>query len=254
MQANRPAEQPKRSSRRRVVWVSIFGVVAAALILTAVVMITRPDGGDAPDAPQLAVAEPTRGKSGTPSAPAAVRVVKRASGEGVATVMLTDLDEHTLWTAHITQEGRRAWVSAVDGSGADVGSISSMLAPEGVYPVNFGFNAGARGLLIDADGSWVVEISAADESPVWSLDAPHSGTASDVLVIESVVEPTKITFSHDGNGAVSVVAYSVDGDYLGLLVNGVGELTAGAVLPEDTRFVVVDVSTDVGIGQWTIAS
>lgn len=179
-------------------------------------------------------------------------VARTYSGQGAGVVMFTDLDMNALWTAQITHDGGHAWVNGVDANGADLGSLAPMLSSEGVFPVNFGLERGVRGVQIDSDGSWQVEISEAADAPRWSQEAPYSGAASEVVIVDRPAVPTEVIVQHDGDGNVAVWAFDDDGDVLGLVVNEIGEFTGTAVLPADTYFVSVNTSTDTGPSSWTI--
>jgi hypothetical protein len=109
---------------------------------------------------------------------------------------------------------------------------------------------GVNLLKITSGGSWTVELRVIASAPRWNGESTLTGKGDSVILLTGGSFGTT-TITNKGRDNFAVVAYSVDGDYLDLLVNEIGSYRGEVLLPIEDPVVL---SIHAVGGAWTMTA
>lgn len=100
---------------------------------------------------------------------------------------------------------------------------------------------------VHSGGAWTITVEPVGLAPSWSGDVPLTGSGDDVVLLDATVDGTTgMRVQHLGQGPITVLAYTANGD-LDQLVDGVGPLDETTVIPADTICFEVR-----AVGRWSL--
>ena len=164
----------------------------------------------------------------TPAPPAATPapVLLKTSGRGDKIVRMPVQDEPTY--ARITGKGSGNF-AVVSYAGSE---YNDLLGNEiGAYAGSVYIAPGVSRLKITSSGSWTVEVRRIASAKPWDGAAALAGKG-DMVVLLSNAESGITTIKNKGRENFAVIAYSVEGEYLDLLVNEIGSYDGEVLLPD----------------------
>jgi hypothetical protein len=242
-----PAAGAPPSPSPRSVGLASPGPMAAAPSATATAEpVPSTAGLAATPTPEPTVA-PTDPPAATPTPkPTATPVptILKTAGRGDKVVKFAAQDGPTY--ARITAKGSGNFaVISYEGS-----SYGDLLVNEiGSYAGSVYIEPAINRLKISASGSWTVEIHPIEAAGEWGGTTALAGKGDRVVILSNAASGIT-TIKNKSASNFAIVAYSMDGDYLDLLVNEIGSYSGEVLLPDSDPMVLA--IHDVG-GSWSMS-
>jgi hypothetical protein len=224
-------------------------LLVGCLIGGTVALLLDRDGGpsgDAGDAPEPA--GPVAPGDEQPEAPSGLGPGQERTGAGPAIITL-DLPADTLHTVTLTHSGEGVFHARLlddheeftRGLGSGFGEFS------GTYPLELRAYGEPHAVdIVEADGSWTVQIQPLSEAPLWPDQTTGSGAAVLQIDPSATSAGASVSISHQGQSNVFVWEH-VEGDYADLIVNEIGEYSGEVDLRAGAFVLEIDAD-----GEWSI--
>jgi hypothetical protein len=189
--------------------------------------------------------EPTPDPTPEPTpAPTPVASVLKTSGRGDKVVKMSAQEAPTF--AKITGKGSGNF-AVVSYIGSE---YSDLLVNEiGSYSGTVYIQPGVDRLKVTSNGSWTIDVRPITSAKQWDGTTALAGKGDGVFILTDSAFGTT-TIKNKGQSNFAVIAYSIDGVYLDLLVNEIGSYSGEVQLPDEDP-IVMSVHSPGGTWSWS---
>lgn len=207
---------------------------------------TSPSSTAAATADPVETPEPAVEATVEPTAkPTAIPVVLKISGRGDKVVKMNPQDEPTF--AKITGKGGGNF-SVISYTGSEYGDL--LVNEIGSYSGTVYIAAGINRLKVSSSGSWTIEVRSIQAAPRWDGSKALAGKGDRVVLLSNGGAGIT-TIKNKGRDNFAIIAYSLSGEYLDLVVNEIGSYSGEVLLPDEDPMVLS--IHDVG-GTWSMSA
>ena len=176
-----------------------------------------------------ATSEPTAEPTPAASAPA---TILKAKGSGDKIVKLAAQEEPTI--AKITAKGGGNF-AVISYAGSDYDDL--LVNEVGSYSGTVYVAAGVTRFKITSSGTWTIEVKPVTASRHWDGSSALTGKGDNVVILTGGASGIT-TIKNKSRSNFAVIAYTLDGDYLDLIVNEIGNYNGEVLLPDEDTMVL----------------